>query len=212
MPTTRPGAAPLSAWPCRLPEFVTGLDQLRAENGLGKIRKRKDRYCGIRLVDLLISRDSGMMSWRRASVALCRRPSRPVQPGRGRSRPSRRHRRDRIREGSLGLVLRRAIGPPVTRRRLQCVRLIERKRIEVAKRAKMRALNDDFRRTFRGGRVMITAGVNALTHTVQRAVFQKIQAFDAFDDERDPWDNHGFVSVEHDGQTFFAKIDLYESS
>ena len=30
-------------------EFVTGFDQLRAENGLGKIRKRKDRYCGIRL-------------------------------------------------------------------------------------------------------------------------------------------------------------------
>ena len=33
-----------------VPEFVTGLDQLRADNGLGKIRKRKDRYCGIRLV------------------------------------------------------------------------------------------------------------------------------------------------------------------
>ena len=80
---------------------------------------------------------------------------------------------------------------------------------EVAKRAKIRALNDDFRRTFRGGRVTITAGVNALTYTVQRAVFQKIQAFDALDDERDPWDNHGFVSVEHDGQTFFAKIDYY---
>jgi hypothetical protein len=83
------------------------------------------------------------------------------------------------------------------------------KESEVAKRAKMRALNNDFRRTFRGGRVMITAGVNALTHTVQQAVFQKIRAFDAFDDERDPWDNHGFVSVEHDGQTFFAKIDYY---
>ena len=78
-----------------------------------------------------------------------------------------------------------------------------------AKRAKIRALNDAFRKTFRGGRVMMTAGVNALTHTVQRAVFQKIQAFDAFDDERDPWGKHDFVSVEHDGQTFFAKIDYY---
>ena len=83
------------------------------------------------------------------------------------------------------------------------------KKDEVTKRAKIRVLNDDFRRTFRGGRVMITAGVNAITHTVQRAVFEKIQAFDAFDDERDPRDNHGFVSVEHDGQTFFAKIDYY---
>jgi Protein of unknown function (DUF3768) len=83
------------------------------------------------------------------------------------------------------------------------------KKDEVTERAKIRVLNDDFRRTFRGGRVMITAGVNALTHTVQRAVFEKIQAFDAFDDERDPWDNRGFVSVEHDSQTFFAKIDCY---
>jgi hypothetical protein len=30
-------------------EFVTGFDQLRAENGLAKIRKRKGGYCGIRL-------------------------------------------------------------------------------------------------------------------------------------------------------------------
>ena len=78
-----------------------------------------------------------------------------------------------------------------------------------AKRAKIRALNDAFRKTFRGGRVMMTAGVNALADAVQRAVFQKIQAFDAFDDENDPWGQHDFVSVEHDGQTFFAKIDYY---
>ena len=78
-----------------------------------------------------------------------------------------------------------------------------------AKRAKIRALNDAFRKTFRGGRVMMTAGVNALADAVQRVVFQKIQAFDAFDDENDPWGKHDFVSVEHDGQTFFAKIDYY---
>ena len=78
-----------------------------------------------------------------------------------------------------------------------------------AKRAKIRALNDVFRKTFRGGRVMTTAGVAALPAKTQQKVFQKIQEFDAFDDERDPWDNHGFVSVEHDGQTFFAKIDYY---
>ena len=78
-----------------------------------------------------------------------------------------------------------------------------------AKRAKIRALNDAFRRTFRGGRVMMTAGVNALEDTVQKAVVEKIRAFDAFDDDNDPWGEHDFVSVEHDGQTFFAKIDYY---
>jgi phage/plasmid-associated DNA primase len=35
-----------------LAEFVVGFDQLRAENGLGKIRKRKDGYGGIRLAAL----------------------------------------------------------------------------------------------------------------------------------------------------------------
>jgi hypothetical protein len=33
-------------------EFVAGFDQLRAENGLGKIHKRKDGYDGIRLAAL----------------------------------------------------------------------------------------------------------------------------------------------------------------
>ena len=79
-----------------------------------------------------------------------------------------------------------------------------------AKRARIRALNDAFRKTFRGGRVMMTAGVAALPAKTQQAVFQKIQAFDAFDDENDPWGEHDLVGVEHEGQTFFAKIDYYD--
>ncbi len=74
----------------------------------------------------------------------------------------------------------------------------------------MRALNDAFRKSFQGGRVMMTAGVGALAERVQRAVLTKIQEFDDFDDENDPWGKHDFVSVEHDGQTFFAKIDYYD--
>ena len=78
-----------------------------------------------------------------------------------------------------------------------------------AKRAKIRALNDAFRKTFRGGRAIMTVGVAALSAKTQQEVFQKIQEFDAFDDENDPWGEHDFVSVEHEGQTFFAKIDYY---
>ena len=83
------------------------------------------------------------------------------------------------------------------------------KKDEVTKRAKRRTLNDAFRKTFRGGRVVMTVGVAALSAKTQLAVFQKIQAFDAFNDENDPWGEHDFVSVEHEGQTFFAKIDYY---
>ena len=78
-----------------------------------------------------------------------------------------------------------------------------------AKRAKIRALNDAFRKSFRGGRVMMTAGVAALEATVRNAVVEKIRAFDAFDDNNDPWGQHDFVSIEQDDQTFFAKIDYY---
>ena len=37
-----------------------------------------------------------------------------------------------------------------------------------------------------------------------------IRSFDAFDDDNDPWGEHDFVSVELDGQTYFAKIDCYD--
>ena len=79
-----------------------------------------------------------------------------------------------------------------------------------ARRAKIRALNDAFRTSFWGGRVMMTAGVAALENPVRNAVVEKIKAFDAFDDDNDPWGEHDFVSVEHNGQTFFAKIDYYD--
>ena len=78
------------------------------------------------------------------------------------------------------------------------------------RRAKIRALNDAFRQTFWGGRVMMTAGVAALDNPVRNAVVEKIKTFDAFDDDNDPWGEHDFVSIEHDGQTFFAKIDYYD--
>jgi Protein of unknown function (DUF3768) len=79
-----------------------------------------------------------------------------------------------------------------------------------ARRAKIRVLNDAFRKSFWGGRVMMTAGVAALEATMRNAVVEKIRAFDALDDDNDPWGEHDFVSVELDGQTFFAKIDYYD--
>ena len=107
-------------------------------------------------------------------------------------------------------MLRRVNGSPVTRRRLAVRKSGRENEDSSAKRAKIRALNDAFRTSFRGGRVMMTAGVAALEAPVRDAVIEKIRALDAFDDNNDPWGEHDFVSVEHDGQTFFAKIDYYD--
>ena len=67
------------------PEFIAGFDQLRAENGLGKIRKRKGSYAGIRLVCSHETQATADVAATRL-VAACRRRSRHVRPGRGRSR------------------------------------------------------------------------------------------------------------------------------
>lgn len=75
--------------------------------------------------------------------------------------------------------------------------------------ARIRELNDAFRTTFTGGRVMLTAGVNALNELDKAAVLEKVRTFAAFDNGNDPHHEHDFVSIEHGGEKYFAKLDYY---
>ena len=75
---------------------------------------------------------------------------------------------------------------------------------------RIRALNDAFRRTFVGGIVMITAGVEAMPAEQRRSLLQKVRAFDAFTDDNDPHDEHDFGAVDEDGVRCFWKIDYYD--
>jgi Protein of unknown function (DUF3768) len=81
---------------------------------------------------------------------------------------------------------------------------------QTAKTARIRELNDAFRRTFSGGKVVMTAGVDALPDMVKAAALQKAATFDAFTDDNDPYGEHDFGSFEYAGKTIFWKIDLYE--
>jgi hypothetical protein len=74
----------------------------------------------------------------------------------------------------------------------------------------IRALNDAFRRTFVGGAVMITAGVEALPVEQRRSLLQKVRAFDAFGEDNDPHCEHDFGSVEEGGVRYFWKVDCYD--
>ena len=47
-------------------------------------------------------------------------------------------------------------------------------------------LNDAFRRTFVGGAVMITQGVEAMPLDQRRSLLQKIRSFDTFSEDNDP--------------------------
>ena len=75
---------------------------------------------------------------------------------------------------------------------------------------RIRALNDAFRRTFVGGVVMITAGVEAMPLDQRRSLLAKVRAFDAFTDDNDPHGEHDFGAVDEGGVRCFWKIDYYD--
>jgi hypothetical protein len=74
----------------------------------------------------------------------------------------------------------------------------------------IRALNDEFRRSFKGGLVMLTAGIIALGGEAQARIFAAVQAFDDFSDNNDPWAEHDFGKIEVDGECIFFKLDYYD--
>ena len=74
------------------------------------------------------------------------------------------------------------------------------------------ALNDALRRTFSGGRVMITQGVRALSATHYAALMQAVVSFNTFTPENDPYGEHDFGKITMNAQDFFWKIDYYDHS
>jgi hypothetical protein len=77
---------------------------------------------------------------------------------------------------------------------------------------RIRDLNDAFRRSFTGGKVMTTAGIAAMIEDVRAEVFERVRAFDAFTRENDPHGEHDFGSFEVAGQKLFFKIDYFDAA
>lgn len=76
-------------------------------------------------------------------------------------------------------------------------------------------LNDTFRKalgTDEMGIVLKTQGIEALRETDQFQIFNLIKTFDNFSKANDPYSEHDFGSVEHDGNKIFWKIDYYDPS
>lgn len=65
--------------------------------------------------------------------------------------------------------------------------------MSTSKRAQQIApLNDTFRATFIGGKVMLTAGIAALPETDQQAILQAVQQFNNFTPDNDLYGEHDF--------------------
>lgn len=77
------------------------------------------------------------------------------------------------------------------------------------KAARTRELNDAFRRTFSGGKVLLTAGVDALSAEAKVEVLSKVRTFADFNSDNDPHGEHDFGSFELGGEKYFFKLDYY---
>jgi hypothetical protein len=73
----------------------------------------------------------------------------------------------------------------------------------------IRVLNDNFRSTYIGGQVFMTAGVNALPIDTKARLLLAVQSFVKFTEDNDPHHEHDFGSIEIEGETYFFKIDYY---
>ena len=72
------------------------------------------------------------------------------------------------------------------------------------------ALNDRFRQTYWGGKVMTTSGVCRLSDETRAALFAAVMHYDNFTENNDPYGEHDFGKVVVEGQDFFFKIDYYD--
>lgn len=77
-------------------------------------------------------------------------------------------------------------------------------------RRKIASLNDDFRSTFSGGQVMLTASIAALPSDVQALIMCKVAIFDEFTADNDAHREHDFGSFHIAGHHVFWKIDYYD--
>ena len=76
---------------------------------------------------------------------------------------------------------------------------------------KVAALNDSLRKTFTGGRVLLTIGFRSLPEDEQVEVLQKVRALNDFTQDNDPYQEHDFGQVISSCETqVFWKIDLYD--
>jgi Protein of unknown function (DUF3768) len=59
------------------------------------------------------------------------------------------------------------------------------------------------------GRLIQTPGFNALSAHVKSAIREKVETFDSFTSDNDPYGEHDFGAIEHEGNRTFWKIDYY---
>ena len=70
-------------------------------------------------------------------------------------------------------------------------------------------LNDAFRSSFMGGRLLVTPGI--ADRADANAILEKVRSFNQFSEDNDPYGEHDFGALDWDAQKVFWKIDYYDA-
>ena len=73
-------------------------------------------------------------------------------------------------------------------------------------------LNDTFRKTLSGGRVMLTAGINAMSQDDVAQILSRVRSFNDFTPDNNPYNEHDFFCFDYKGNNIFCKIDYYDKN
>ena len=77
---------------------------------------------------------------------------------------------------------------------------------------KIAELNDKFRTTFQGGRLVTTATFASLPEATKAKVLETVRTFSTFTPDNDPYGEHDLAIFEVDGERFMFKIDYYDAA
>jgi hypothetical protein len=74
----------------------------------------------------------------------------------------------------------------------------------------IKTLNDNFRKTFTGGQVLLTAGINSKSTDDVANILSVVRSFNKFTLDNDPYGEHDFGSFDYKDDKIFWKIDYYD--
>lgn len=84
--------------------------------------------------------------------------------------------------------------------------------MSAVKTARIRELNDTFRQSLTGGRVVMTNGILTAPDLDTETMMQRVRDFTDFATDNDPYGEHDFGSLEVGTYKIFWKIDYYDKS
>ena len=74
----------------------------------------------------------------------------------------------------------------------------------------IKTLNDNFRKSLLGGKVMLTKGVFSKGQRAINEILHRVKTFTDFNEDNDPYNEHDYGSFLYAGEKIMWKIDYYD--